>query len=110
MKEVHVNYGMSNDGLSHEFNIVKEEYPNGNITRLVRTGSSGWTEDKRSTDSMKIVDDGSGLAVYLEDEKKSTFALSYHEAEELFILLMQQEFSDIEIREVKTTMKWPLSQ
>jgi hypothetical protein len=110
MKEVHVNFGMSDAGPSHEFNIIEEEYPNGNITRLVRTAGSGWADDKRGTDSMKIVDDGSGLAVYLEDEKKSTFALSYHEAEELFILLMQQKFADIEIREIKTTMKWPLSQ
>jgi hypothetical protein len=108
MKEVHVNYGISNAGPSHEFNIVEEEYPKGTVTKLVRTSSSGWVPSKKETESMRIVDDGSGLLVYIEGEQ--SFPLSYHEAEELFILLMQQEFSDIEIREVKTTMKWPLSQ
>jgi len=108
MKEVHVDYSISKSGPSHEFNIVQEKYPRGMSTKLVRTSGSGWAEDKRGSESMEIMDDGSGLLVFIEGAK--SFALSYHEAEELFILLMQQEFSDIEIREVKTTMKWPLSQ
>ncbi len=105
MKQVHLNFG---EGFSHDFNIEFEKEKNGTFTKLVRTTSTQWTKDARGKQTVGIADDGSGLHVVLERGKD--FILDYDEAEELFILLTQLEFTPFEIKESKTTFAWPSSQ
>ncbi len=102
MKQVHLNFG---EGFSHDFNIEIEKEKNGTFTKLVRTTSTQWTKDARGKQTVGIADDGSGLHVVLERGKD--FILDYDEAEELFILLTQLEFTPFEIKETKTTLAWP---
>jgi hypothetical protein len=105
MKQVHLNFG---EGFSHDFNIEIEKEKNGTFTKLVRTTSTQWTKDARGKQTVGIADDGSGLHVVLERGKD--FILDYDEAEELFILLTQLEFTPFEIKETKTALAWPSSQ
>lgn len=105
MKQVHLNFG---EGFSHDFNIEVEEEKNGTFTKLVRTTSTQWTKDARGKMTIGIADDGSGLDVVFERDKR--LSLDYDEAEELFILLTQLEFTPFEIKETKTTFAWQSSQ
>jgi|APGre2960657373_1045057.scaffolds.fasta_scaffold162861_1 hypothetical protein len=105
MKQVHLNFG---EGFSHDFNIETEKKKNKNFTKLVRTTSTQWTKDARGKVTVDITDDGSGLEI--EFERGTKISLDYDEAEELFILLTQLEFTPFEIKETKTTFAWPSSQ
>lgn len=102
MKQVHLNFG---EGFSHDFNIEIEKEKNGTFTKLVRTTSTQWTKDARGKQTVGIGDDGSGLHVVFE--RGTEVILDYDEAEELFILLTQLEFTPFEIKETKTTFAWP---
>lgn len=113
MKEVHINYHAKNSPLVHEFNIIKDSHDKGEdeVTRLVRVDGGGWSSQAKGKEAARITDTGDGLFVEISDDNRELrFPLDYDQAEELFILLSQQEFAPFEIRESKTTMKWPLSQ
>lgn len=112
MKEVHVNYDNENQNFTHEFNIINEKYPDSKVTRLLRTNSNSWSASCRGAEAVRVVDNGDTLKISIAGHGSYTkeIELEFYEAEEVFIMLMQQRFAEIEIKETKTTMKWPLSQ
>jgi hypothetical protein len=112
MKEVYMNHDLESN-FTHDFNIRKYEENGDDVTALFRTSNSQWTKTAKGKLAGRISDSGDGLLVELFDtdgSMRERLTLDYDVAEELFILLSQQEFAPFEIRESKTTMKWPLSQ
>jgi hypothetical protein len=103
MKQVYTNVArLPKQKWQHNFDLVK----NDNEIILNRSNNSDWVDDVRGKESARVTDTGNGLVVIFDQEKK--VKLDYDQAEELFILLSQCEWDGIEIKESKTTMKWPL--
>ena len=110
MKQVYINHNLKGDEFTHQYNIITDPKSNGEdtVTRLLRSDDKLWANHARNQEVARITDTGDELVIHLEDGRDGII-LEYHQAEELFILLSQQEFAPFEIRESKTTMKWPLS-
>jgi hypothetical protein len=109
MKEVHVKY--YNDKYEHNYNIIEKEEPQGMVSVLSRSNNNEWTEEAKGKNVTTITDNGEGLLIESDDPQCSySIALDYASAEELFILMTQQDFAPFQIKETKTTMQWPLSQ
>ena len=111
MKEVYINHHKDQIKFEHLYNITEEINPKGyKKTSLVRTGH-GWSSHVADKETMSITDDGNQLHVFIDNNggHSNLLSLDYDVAEELLIMLMQQKFADIEIKESKTLMKWPSS-
>jgi hypothetical protein len=114
MKEVHIQHNLQDPTPSHYYNIWTEvDSQKQKVSRLIRSSDSGWSPSVKSSEALRVIDDGNGLYVSIagtDGTYHQNFRLDYDVAEELFILLTQQDFAPFEIKETKTTMKWPLSQ
>lgn len=103
MKQVYINHLIEDKNFTHEFNLIDED----RTSCLFRSNGSDWSEDAKGGLALSLVDNGNGLEIIFEGEKK--IKLEYYQVQELFILLLNAQFEDeIEFRESKTTMKWPL--
>ena len=112
MKQVHINYNLLEPEETHYYNITTEQSSSGDtVSRLIRSNNSDWTTKYKAAEALRVIDDGDGLHISIvgpEGNYHQNFRLDYDVAEELFILFTQQEFAPFEIKETKTTMKWPL--
>lgn len=106
-----MNHHLSEGEFTHDYNIITDPHSFGEdvVTRLVRSSNKAWTSSARNEEAARITDTGDGLIVHFKD-RGEPIVLDYDIAEELFVLLSQQEFAPFEIKEFKTVMKWPLSQ
>jgi hypothetical protein len=104
MKQVYINYNLKEKDFSHEFNIIDED----DTSYLFRSNGSEWAEESKGGLSASIEDNGNGVVILLEGQKK--IKLDYNQAQDIFILLLHTQDTELEFRESKTTMKWPLSQ
>lgn len=107
MKQVFTNHNhpkSKEEKWYHDFDIIEHD----DVKILNRTNGGEWTEEFKGKEAARIIDYGDDLTIIFDQKRK--IKLDYSQAEELFILLSQCEFSGIEIKESKTTMKWPLSQ
>lgn len=104
MKQVYTNHKrLPLVDLHHDFDLLED-----NTTKFLnRSNEIQWREDLRGTVAATLTDDGNDIIVTFEDREPIRFL--YHQAEELFILLSQCNWDGIEIKESKTTMKWPSS-
>ena len=112
MKQVYINHSLSKSDFTHDFDIIETEENSDTVMSLVRTSNKQWVEEARGGEALRIRDNGDGLLIESTDRFTSTkysLILDYSSAEELFILLSQQDFAPFEIKESKTTMKWPSS-
>lgn len=104
MKEVYTNHKrLPLVDFHHDFNLIEDD----GLKILNRSNAKTWTEGVRGTEAARLVDDGNKLVALFSNGKGIT--LEYDQAEELFILMSQCEWDGIEIKESKTTMKWPSS-
>lgn len=104
MKQVYINHSLDTPKFTHEYNILDEE----DTSYLFRSNNSEWTDDAREKLVVSLEDNGNGIVIQFEGLKK--IKLDYNQAEELFILLLHTQDSDLEFKETKTTMKWQSSQ
>lgn len=104
MKQVHVNFFPTDPDFTHEYNILDEDA----TSYLFRSNGSNWTQDAKEKLVVSVEDNGNGIVIQFEGEKK--IKLDYGQAQELFILLLHTQDSELEFKETKTTMKWPSSQ
>lgn len=104
MKEVYTNHKrLPLVDFNHDFDLIEEK----ECMFLNRSNSNTWREELKGTIAAKLIDDGNDITIEFEDREPIRFL--YHQAEELFILLSQCKWDGIEIKESKTTMKWPSS-
>jgi hypothetical protein len=101
MKQVYINHSAKEKDFTHEFNIIDED----GSSYLFRSNNTDWSEDSRGGLSLTLDDDGNGVIVRFEGSKK--IKLDYNQAQELFILLLHTQDTELEFRESKITMKWP---
>ncbi len=109
MKQVYINHSLREQAFQHLYNIENIKGPETSATVLKRTDSEKWSDNARDEVALVIEDAGDGLIIKQASSGES-IVLEYHEAEELFILLAQQDLAPFEIKETKTTMKWQSSQ
>lgn len=103
MTQVYINHSLDEIKFTHEYNVLDED----KISYLFRSNSSEWTEEAKGNLVVSLEDTTDGYVIRAEGHKK--IKLGYHELQELFILLLHtQNDNEIEFRESKTTMKWPL--
>lgn len=108
MKNVYISESLDGKNFSHHYDLVpSDEFSKEDILSLVRSDDSGWSKDARGEEALRISDNGNGYEVSFEGGEKE-FHIEYHEAIELFILLMQKIDSQIKIKESKITLQWPL--
>lgn len=112
MKQVYMNHSLSSNDFTHDYDIIESVENSDTVMSLVRSSNKQWVEEARGGEAVRIQDNGEGLLIESLDKftgTKYSIVLDYGSAEELFILLSQQDFAPFEIKESKTTMKWPLS-
>lgn len=104
MKQVYINHLLDEPEYTHEYNIVDED----DTSYLFRSTASNWNEEAEGRLAVSLEDDGNGIIIHYAGQKK--IKLDYAQAEELFILLLHTQDTDLEFKETKTTMKWRSSQ
>ena len=91
MKQVYTNHSrLPNENWQHDFDLIEED----DVKFLMRSNNStSWTDEFKGIESARLKDTGNGLIAIFGHEKK--IELGYDQAEELFILLSQCEYSGI---------------
>lgn len=104
MKQVYTNHKrLPLVDFHHDFDLMEGK----DCMLLTRSNDKTWKEEHRGVVAAQLNDDGNNITIRFEDQEP--IELMYHQAEELFILLSQCKWDGIEIKESKTTMKWPSS-
>jgi len=101
MKQVYINNLVGEVEFTHDYNIINKEE---NVF-LYRSDSSQWSDHTKNKLVLTIEDNGNGIVVKFEGHKK--FSIDYAQAQELFVLMLHAQDTQVEFRESKTILKWP---
>lgn len=102
MKQVYINHTPTEPEFTHEYNITTE----GKTSYLFRSNGSNWTNEAKGKLVVSLEDNEGGIVILFEGQKK--IKLDFDQAEELFLLLLHTQDTELEFKETKTTLKWPL--
>lgn len=104
MKQVYTNHKrLPLVEFNHDYNLIED----GNTKILKYSDDKNVSSSVKGSVAAKIIDDDNSLVIKFED--RAPITMQYYQAEQLFILLSQCKWDGIEIKESKTTMKWPSS-
>lgn len=108
MKHVYLSEDSEKVQFQHYYDITEEDnIKNSSTTILNRSKESSWLKAARGEEALRLIDNGNGYEVSFEEGQKE-FHLEYHEAQELFIMLLTKIDTPIKLKESKITLQWPL--
>lgn len=103
MKQVYTRYSPDED-MHLEYEIMQ----GGRVTSLIRSKEGDWLDHAKGEIAITVKDNGNGYEIQFPGHK--AIKLDYAQMHELFVLQLHSQDTELEFRESKTTMKWPLSQ
>lgn len=104
MKQVYTNHKrLPLIDFHHDYDLIEDS----DNKLLNKSNTKTWNEEYRGKEAARLIDNGNEFIIVFDEKRR--LKIDYAEAEQLFILLSQCKWDGIEIKESKTTMKWPSS-